>query len=176
MKTSDAWELSKTITSGMHFGRGIGGGWSFYDSDRHDLRWSTDLLGRIILLIGNEDVVFNSGFVTEEEHISGEIIVLTVSRIIRATFKVAPQEGGPRSGLKLVANVSAQRRSSIESVEVLSASLLDSDPNAEWPKRFSVRMTMKDETSILLPLTGPIRDFDEFRTAEVVSELLLTQQ
>ena len=169
MKTSDAWAISNRITAGVHFPGGSGGGWGNLSDEAPDSRWASELLSRMTVMVGTEDIEYVSGYVQEEETVNGQIIILTATRIIRTDFSAVP---APNYRRTLTATVLATRRSTIENVSLESVSPWSDDGDAEWPRAVSAVVTTADGNSFRLPLVNRRPSFHEPDTAELIARLM----
>jgi hypothetical protein len=164
MKTRDARAIGEAITAGIHFPGGFGGGWDDVTWGSDDARWPSDLLGRIVLLVGDQPIEYVSGYVDNDERIHGDVVVLTTVSIIRATFSL--NDG------QLDATVRATNRSSISHVEVLSAASMTNDDAAEWPAWVSAVVTTVDGSVFPLPLVKRRQSATQTSTGAIISKLL----
>jgi hypothetical protein len=168
MNSREAREIAARITAGLHFPGGSGRDWSSVSADPDDLQWSLELLSRITIMVGAEPIEYVSGYV-EGGKIHGDIVVLTRSAIVRATFTVSREYIRPTSVLD--ATVTATRRSSISSVSVTSVSPFGAD-DEEWPRQVSAIVSTDDGKTFRLPLIKRTTTFEENDTATLISSLL----
>jgi len=172
VKTDEAREIADTITQGLRFS-GSKGDWrdlSPQEADS-DYSWSDDLLGRIVVLVGEESIVHVSGFAERDSNIYGEIVVFTVTRLIRASFTAARTQGRSRLGLE--AKVAAIGRAGIVGVRVEQVSPLGAaGTEAEWPVWSVAQVRLDDGTEFSMPLRKNPEMTDESGSAEFVSTLL----
>lgn len=168
MKTRDAWDISQIITDGLNFTGN--GGWESLSLDSQSTRWSTDLLGRIAVLVGTETIEYVSGYVEQDGAVTGDIVVFTRDLLIEATFKADRHPG--TYDFVLDARVTAVRRSTIASISVQSVALIGDDAETEWPKRLKVTLALEGGKSLSLPLTKYPASQSDSRTAAFVSRLL----
>jgi hypothetical protein len=169
MKTSDAWAIGERITAGVHFPGGRGRGWQNLADDAPDSTWSAELLSRMTIMVGTEDIEYVSGYVQEIESVSGEVVILTPTRIIRADFTAEPAPDYRRT---LTATIVATRRSTIESVALEWVSPWSDDGDEEWPRAVSAVVTTADGKTFRLPLIKHRPTVDEPDTAELIARLM----
>lgn len=170
MKTSDAWAIYETITAGIHFPGGLGDGWGAVSWGARGGDWANELLGRIILLVGNSPIEYVSGYVDDDnERLHGDIVVLTASSVIRAPFSAERVQG--MAIMAVDAQVTAASRSTIIGVDVLSAAEWRGDPEAEWPRHLRAIVRTSDGGSFPLPLVVS-HAYPEQSTAAILSKLI----
>jgi len=169
MKTRDAWAIGDRITAGVHFPGGHGSTWSNLSDDAPDSVWASELLSRMTIMVGTEHLEYVSGYVQEVETVSGEIVMLTTTRIIRVSFTADPAPDYRRT---LDATIVATRRSTIESVSLDSVSPWGDDGEAEWPRAVSAVVTTADGKTFRLPLVKRRPSFDEPDTADLLARLM----
>lgn len=144
MNHDEAAAVAGKITAGIEFP--FSNDWSDV-THRGDTSWVTDLLSKIVALIGELAIEHVSGWVEDEGEVKGEIVVLTSRSLIRADFV------RPRQTRHLTANVSgvprsAVRRVSIESVAPIQGrghrGPLQSDLSWSWTtvRRFDCRCSV----------------------------------
>jgi len=170
MKTRDALEIGTKITAGIHFPGSGNGSWSSITWDDPETAWSDELLGRLALLVGQEEVEYASGYVSIESGIAGDIVVFTARRLIRAKFTAQQDQG--RQRYILDATVDAESRSAVQRVSAVKTSAISTDLDEEWPRRSSVTVTLKDGESFALPLVNRFPAFDDLVVAGFVSTLI----
>jgi len=140
--------LSSEITNGLRI---LGGGSAWEHIDPAALHgWASELLARIVAVMRDEETIqYVSGWVDDDPIVEGSVVLFTERRLIRATFS-APSERGQ---LTLDARVWVILRTSIRSVEVLSAGHLPTGKAENWPSKARVSLTIDEEgDALILPL------------------------
>jgi hypothetical protein len=170
MKTRDARAISERITAGVHFPGGPGGGWADLSNDAQDSTWAPELLARMTIIVGVESIEYVSGYVEDDGEISGEIVILTSTRIIRTHFTARRLANQFRFGLQ--ATVVATSRSMIESVTLESVSLWGEDADEEWPRAVSAVVATSDGKSFRLPVVKGRPYIAQTETAKLISTLM----
>lgn len=147
MRIARVWEIWDQILRRIEVDGLLGG-----DLDHIDYQawrgWAREYAGLIVGTIGEEEIEYASGWIRDREGdvpVSGDLIVFTASRIIRAPFS-APESAGV---LALNASVSALRRSAVQRVELLSIES-PHDGQDDWPRHARVRLDIGSEV-ICLP-------------------------
>ncbi|QHC61730.1 hypothetical protein GSU69_02805 [Rathayibacter festucae] len=132
MPEARSTNASTIITDGIHFPHG--GDWEAISNDRKDTRWSAELMGIILALVGDNEIAYSTGAVfpsLNSDSAKIEITILTPASVILADFTAGSSTNDRTSWRLLRHDVRAHPRSAISSIHVEPAPIAQSTGRSE---------------------------------------------
>lgn len=119
---------------------------------REDGRWLSEVLARLVLLIGDDEIRLVDGELESEEPPQGSLLVVTAHTIARADFTTQMSDGGYAT---TVVEAEAVPRSAATTVRVLTADTIR--PGSEWPRMAQISVGLDHTFRGSSLLTIPVR-------------------
>ncbi|MCU1580266.1 MAG: hypothetical protein JWP19_2470 [Rhodoglobus sp.] len=125
--------------------------WTYWLEDREDSSWALELLGNVIALVGDADVLYICGAPKADaeggHEVGADLILVTASAVIVGSIERVQLNSGFRHDCSVV----ARPRGDIAAIALIGASGINTAADVPWPAVIIARLEFADGTSLMLP-------------------------